>query len=273
MKKNAFAAATVLVLTACGGGGPVPLGYSMPSTPQVTYLYGDTTTIEVSVMGQTMGIDMEGFAEYAVTFADRPDGVGVTIRAQELSVQAQNPMAGVQAADESHVDGDLSFDLDSEGDATITATPDIDVRASRMFSGLTTPHTFFPALPARAVRAGDVWVDTLSYSGEAESGPASENTILTYSVVGDTVVAGRDLTLIRFEGTTELSLTFAVADQNARVTADLAVNGHVLWDAAAGVMYELDRRGRGTGTANVPVAPVPLPVEIDTRQQARLGGA
>ena len=273
MRKRSALSLLGLALGACGGGAPAPLGYAVPASPSVSYTYTDDSTIGLSLMGQSMSIEMVGRGEYAVDFASRSDGVEVTMRATALDVSTQLPMAATQRSDESDVRGELVFTLDPHGDPTISGTPDVSVLASSMFSRLLTAHNFFPGLPNRVVSEADQWVDTVSFSGDAESGPYAQTGTISYTVVGDTVVAGRALTVIRLDGETEVELTFAAADVTAQVTADLTVDGLLLWDQAAGLMYEFVRNERGSGRARVSVAPVPLPVEIESTRRAVLNGS
>lgn len=261
-----------LATSACAGGGGATLGYGVPSQPSVAYVYGDTTLIGVSVMGQSMDITMRGTAEYGVVFARAGEGVRVTMTVQELDATLAVPMAGSQRVDESQVDGALVFSMDRRGNATIESTPTVTASASRMISGLTTAHTFFPGLPDRAVAPGDQWVDTISYQGDAEVGALTESSVYRYTVVGDTAVAGRALLKIALAGTTEVSSTSDMGGMQVKQRSTLELQGHVLWDRRAGVMFETVRRGKGTGSAVVPLSPTPLPITVDVSQRARLGG-
>jgi hypothetical protein len=88
--------------------------------------------------------------------------------------------------------------------------------------------------------------------------------------MGDTVIAGRSLLTIEFRGTTESSSSFDVAGMAVSQASELAVQGHVLWDYQAGLMFESHRVGTGSGTVNVPLMPGPVPITVETVQTARL---
>ncbi len=139
-----------------------------------------------------------------------------------------------------------------------------------MISSLTTAHTFFPGLPDRVVAPGDEWVDTVSYSGEAEVGPVRETSIYRYTVVGETTAAGRDVLEIALAGTTEISSTSNMGGMRIEQTSTVEVEGHVLWDRRAGLMVEMLRSGNGSGNARVPIVPTPLPVQLRISQRATL---
>lgn len=266
------ASAVIIMLSACGGGGPAELGYGVPATSQVDYSYGDTTVVSVSMMGQSMEIAMRGEATYAVGFARAGSGVGVTLLVESLSGSVSMPMAAPQTLSESDVEGELAFTLDRYGNATVTSTPEVSTEASRMISSLATAHTFFPGLPGRAVSPGDEWVDTVSYEGDAELGATTEKSVLRYTVAGDTVVAGRTLLKIALAGTSELSNEMDMGGMMVAQSSNVDVTGHVLWDASAGLMYEVVRASTGRGSVSVPIAPQALPIEVRSVQRARLRG-
>lgn len=264
--------ALTLATAACAGGGPAGLGYSLPTQSQVTYSYGDTTIVNFSVMGQSMELAMRGAAEYGVAFGAADDGIGVTLTVQQLAASIGIPMAGTETVDESDVEGTLVFNMDREGNATVVSGPEVSVTASRMISALTTAHTFFPGLPNRPVGPGDRWVDTVSYDGDAEVGGFSEASIIEYTVVGSTVVDGRDLLEISLQGTTEQSSVSNMGGMQVNQTSTIEVEGHVLWDVGNALMFELVKTGSGTGSAAVPISPRPLPISVEVTQRARLQG-
>jgi hypothetical protein len=273
VRRSAWRSSAALALSfaaaACAGGA-VELGYRVPATPSVTYAYADTTLVAVSFMGQALEIAMRGSADYGIDFARAAPGVEVTMTVERLDVSVTVPMAGEETVDESGVDGPLVFTLDPTGDAAIVASPDISVTAARMISALSTAHSFFPGLPARAVGPGDRWVDTVSYEGDAELGATAEESIVTYTVVGDTVVGGRSLLRIGLTGTSRSSNETTMGGFQVAQSSELTLDGHVLWDEEAGIMFELVRNGTGTGTVRIPMAQQPLPIELTTTQRARL---
>ncbi len=264
--------AGTLLIAACAGGGTSGLGYDLPAQTEVTYGYTDTTIVSVSLMGQRMELALRGAAEYGVVFNATADGVGVTLTVEELAGSISVPMSAPVRIDESDVDGALVFSLDRRGNATVTSRPHVSEAATRMISGLGTAHTFFPGLPGTPVSPGDQWVDTISYEGDGEVGATTEFTVLRYTVVGDTVVDGRSLLAIAFVGTTELSNSMEMQGMRIAQSSSVDVEGHVLWDARSGLMFEMVKTGRGRGTVSVPIVPQPLPIEVETTQRARLLG-
>lgn len=276
MKHRLFSfSALVLLLAACGGGppGPPALAYGLPSTPEVVYGYGDTTRVRISAMGQSLELSQLGSADLAVTFGLAGASLTVRLAVSRLSAVINQPLGAPLRIDEGDVSGDLVFGLDRMGNATVSELPDVTEAASQFMSGLNFAHGFFPALPGRAVEMGDSWVDTVSYRGEQGPGERTERTILSYTVLGDTVIAGRALLAITLTGTSELRQAMTIAGMDIDMTSELDIEGNVLWDRQRGIMFESSKTSSGAGTVSVPISPVPLPIVIESTQRARLQGS
>ncbi|MDA0327729.1 MAG: hypothetical protein O2958_01760 [Gemmatimonadetes bacterium] len=276
MKLRLFSvSALVLLLAACGGGPPAPpaLAYGVPSTPEVVYGYSDTTSVRISAMGQSLELSQLGSADFAVTFGTTAAGLTVRFAVSRLAAVINQPMGAPLRIDESDVSGDLVFGLDRMGNATVSELPDVSEAASQLMSGLDLAHTFFPGLPGRAVEVGEGWVDTVSYQGAEGPGERTERAILSYTVLGDTVIAGRALLAIALTGTSEATQAMTVAGMDIDMTSDLDVEGNILWDRQRGLLFESIKTSSGAGTVTVPISPVPLPIVIESTQRARLQGS
>lgn len=259
----------LLLLTACGGGppGPPALEHALPTTPAVVYGYENDAVIRVSLMGQNLQVSQEGDAELAVHFSEASGGLGVSLEVRSLAATLRQPMGAPVQVDEGAVRGPLVFTLDRLGRATVSQQPEVRPEASQMISPLGLAHTFFPTLPGRAVMPGERWVDTVSFEG---TGGDVEESVFTYTVLGDTVVDRRAVLQIGLQGSTRSTSTLEVGGMAVRQTSELDVTGHVLWDYQAGLMVESSQVGSGSGTVSVPIAPAPLPITIETTRRARL---
>lgn len=261
--------ATLAGLAACAGGAPA-LEYGVPDPGDVRYSYGDTTVVSVSMMGQSLELRQQGVAAYAVTFAPTADGVDVTMRVTDLSGTISQPMGPPVSIDEDQVDGALVFSLDRRGNSVVAEQPKVALEASQLVSALALAHGFFPGLPGRTVAVGDTWTDTVSYEGAEGAGARSETAILHYAVAGDTAVAGRGLLRIDVEGVSESTGDFDVSGMAVRQSSEVEVDGHVLWDAEAGVMFERRTTSSGSGTVSLPITPNPIPIRVQSTRTIRL---
>jgi len=272
MKKTPAVILTTVMMSACGGGPPAPpsLEYVTSQPRDLTYDYSSETTVSVSMMGQSMELSQEGTATYAVGLTSTGQGVTVRLAVAELDATLSSPIGAPISVDERAIDGTLEFSLDRTGNTTLHSEPQVREEASQLFSGVSLAHGFFPGLPGRAVSPGDQWVDTVSYDGATDTGRRSETTVLTYTVTGDTVIAGRALLVMQMEGTTESEFDINVQGMSVTQSSDLRVEGHVLWDYQGSVMFESRRTASGEGSVRIPLAPGPLPIRIESTERARL---
>lgn len=264
--------AMVLVLTSCGGGPPSPpaLAYTLPAETSATYLVSDTVTITMEMMGQALSLDAASAATYGARFERAGDGVRVRLEVEDLDAAITVPMAGPVAVDESVVDGALVFTLGRRGDVVVESLPTVSEEGGQLVEPALTAHTFFPALPGTAARAGDTWTDTVSFEQNSAAAVGTQRYVIDYVVAGDTLVDGRALLAIDFTGTSaqEQTLSLQGAQVSQRTTAEL--EGKVLWDAGAGMMFERDMVAVGNGTVSVQMIPTPLPVRLRIHSRVRL---
>ena len=274
MKKTPVIVLMTATVVACGGAPPAPpsLQYAAPGSQDLTYGYSSETVVSISMMGQSMQLSQEGTATYLIGMTATEGGVDVRLSVHALDATISSPMTAPVQVDESAIDGALEFSLDRIGNTTLRSEPDVDQEASQMFSGISLAHGFFPGLPGRAVEPGDQWVDTVAYEGETDMGMRSETTVLTYTVTGDTVIAGRPLLVVDMAGTVESEFDMDVQGMAVTQASDLEVEGHVLWDYQASVLFESHRTASGEGSVRVPLAPGPLPIRIESTERARLEG-
>jgi hypothetical protein len=259
-------------LTACATGSSAPptLAYRLPDPTEVTYASGDTLSITIDALGQTLELSVGTTAVYALSFTRAGQGVGARLSVRELQADVSLPGSAPMSVGEEIVQGDLVLQLSRRGDVTILEAPEVEDAASPFLAGPTLAHQFFPGLPGTAVRAGDTWVDTVSYSADADSGDASQRSVTTYTVVGEAVVDGRSLLEISLEGTQEMQQTMSFQGVDVEQRTNLEVTGRVLWDLQRGLMFERETVSTGTGTVRVAIAPTPLPTRVEIRSRARL---
>jgi hypothetical protein len=270
-----LSAALVLPLAACAGGSTSPpaLAYGLPTPAAVSYDVLDTATISIEALGQSLDLRVESSAVYDLAFARADDGVGVTLTVADLEATVAVPMAGPITLDESSVSGDLVFTLDRRGNAALVSAPAVDETVGQLVPPMQIAHSFFPALPGTAVRSGDTWTDTISYGDDgdaAAAGAGVQRSVLEYAAVGDTVVAGRPLLRIDFDGSAEVRQTLSMQGAEIEQATDLQLTGHVLWDRQAGLIYERVTTSTGTGNVRVAQMPAELPTRFQSVSRVRL---
>jgi hypothetical protein len=259
--------------TACAAPGrmspPAALAYAPPASPVVEYEVGDTARIEIQAAGQSFAVNANVRERWRMEMGPSPAGVRVTASLVDLDGTLTNPLTRPQTADESAVSGPLVFTLDPRGRATVEVVPRVAPAVAQFLSGAGTAHSFFPRLPGRAAGPADVWTDTVSYEVE-ESGAVTRNrSVTTYTVVGDSLVAGKRYLLVRTAGTTEQSSAGKLAGTDFHQQAAGTTSGHFLWDRGAGLLHSLEYRSELTGSMSVPIAPEPLAVRVTSTIRQR----
>jgi len=265
-------------LSACAGpGGVAPSGglsYKVPDTPSLVYVSQGHQNISIDAAGMgTMTMQANSDATLDVSFSPDPAGVKVTATFQKVSASMSQPMGGSVTASESDIVGDLVFTMDETGRGTVVSLPEVKGMADQLVSPASFVHEFFPRLPGRTVAPGESWTDTIQYDLDTSQGSASTHSVLTYTLVGDTVVDGMSLLNIRYEGTADVMGSGNQEGMEVIQSASGNVAGMFLWDAARGIMVAGESSQDMDGTVEVPAAGMPpMPMTVTGSGTVRLQG-
>lgn len=278
MKYVAASAILLFGLVACSGpGGVTPSGgliYTVPATSSVVYVAESTQNISIDAgpMG-SMAMTANSEAELAMAFASGPDGIQVTTTFQKVSASMDNPMGGAETASESDIDGQLVFTIDKTGKGTLVSAPEVKGAAEQLISPTTFVYEFFPRLPGGAADPGDMWTDTIQYEINMEQGDVSSKSVVTYTLVGDTVVDGLTLLHVTYEGDAEAVGTGLSGGTEVVQTFAGDLTGMFLWDPARSLMVWSESSQDLDGTVEVPAAGMPpMPMTISGSGTAYLQG-
>ena len=249
--RASLAVAAATLLAACSSGGTSepsaapapadnPFRYDVPSPPTVTYQIADTNTMIMNMPPQGE-IDMAqtSSATLALTFLADSDGLRVSGTVSDYSAGMSSSMMGDMGAGGNEVSGDLEFVIGPWGDVEMVSTPEVTGGPLPV----ATPFQFnapdlFPRFPGRPLEPGDMWADTMTSSADLEevaelSGAGENTTIYTYTLVGDTVVAGLTLHKITVSGVGTMQVSGTEPEAGEEVSQDMTstVEGFYLWDA------------------------------------------
>lgn len=269
--------APLVLLAGCGGPAAPPappaLAYdAVPPTPVVVYLLGDTSRIQVDAGGQTMEASVSTGATLDVEFSAPDGGLRVSSSFRDFSARATAPMAPTQTATTDAIDGPLVFSLDRRGEVTVVSSPEVDPEAARFLSPETTAATLFPRLPGRAVELGDTWTDTVAVDATQPGTSVTGASIVTYTVAGDTLVAGHRLLKVTLVAADHRVVTGTQQGMEINQSLDGSSEGWFLWDTARGLLQESIYDSDLTGTMEVDVAPFPMSIRVRSRRDVRLAG-
>lgn len=260
--------ATALAVSACGGVSPSGFAYVMPSPATATYETTDTTHMDIDTGGESMQATVAAASRMGARFQRGTDGLRVTLSVDDYDARMVGPMGPSVAADESQISGPLVLTLDRRGGVTVVAEPQVEGPARQYFGALSLAHTFFPRLPGRVEDVGAAWTDTIRYEGKQGDGDVSSESVLTYTVVGDTVVGGRPVARIDVRGLVEGHASGIIGGMDYGQDVHGTMSGWVLWDQRRGLMVESVTDTDGQGSMQVSAAPFPLGISM--RQQVTI---
>jgi hypothetical protein len=182
-------------------------------------------------------------------------------------------MGGAQTATESDIDGQLVFTIDKTGRGTLVTAPEVKGAAEQLISPTAFVYEFFPRLPGGAANPGDMWTDTIQYEIAMSQGDVSSQSVLTYTFVGDTVVDGKTLLHVSYEGTAEAVGTGMTEGVEVIQSFSGDVVGMFLWDPARSLMVSGESTQDLDGTVEVPGAGMPaMPMTVTGSNTVYLQG-
>ncbi len=264
-----------LTLTACAlGGPPSPPGltYGVPTETQVTYTVEERSDMDIDAEGQSMQARGSSSMTLGVAFTESTEGVTVTMHVRELQATLSNPM-GSQSADQEGIEGPVVITLDRTGEVTLVEEPEVTGTVAQFFQSPRLAYGFFPKLPGRAAGAGDSWTDTLSFEGTPGGNEIKATSVLDYVIEGDTVVDGRSLVKIAFEGTVDQSGRGQVTGMDFTQNLSGTTSGWFLWDLQRRLFVESRSDGDLRGSMEVSAAPFPLALRVRQQGHVRLEDA
>lgn len=245
-----LATAAAALLSACASGGSAPgeapadnpFRYDVPSPPTATYQIADTTTSIMSMPNGEMDMAMAFSSTIELTFAADSGGVRASGTVSDYSATMSSSMMGNMEMGGDGVSGDLEFVIGPLGHVEVISMPAV---AGGALPGAT-PFQFnavelFPRFPGHPLEAGDTWADTISASADLDSvggmaGTAENSMVYTYTLVGDTVVAGRTLQKITVSGFGTSQASGEEAGEPVSQDMTNTLEGFVLWDADRGLV-------------------------------------
>ena len=253
---------------ACAGGpgggeiSPPTLSFQVPNPPSVSYTQADTAVISIDAGGQMLDVNVVSDAVMGMNFEPIEGGLRVTATWTKLDAYVSNPMGAPERVSLDDVDGPLVFDLNGRGVANVVSAPSLEGSAAQMVSPAAVANDFFPRLPGSAPTAGMTWTDTIAYEADEGVGSTVSRSILTYTVAGDTAVAGRTLLRVDLVGETSQTSEGVTSGMAFVQSASGEVSGYFLWDLAAGLMHSQVTETDLVGTMDVAAAPFPLDIAI-----------
>jgi hypothetical protein len=267
---------TLLLLAACAGGsgpdgaGPAALAHPAGEERQLAYTQVDSTALAVDVGGEVVDVFILEDAALDMALAPTAGGVRVTAVWTGLDVEMTNPMGAPERATEEDVEGPVVFTMDGRGRTEVVSLPELQGRASQLVVPQAVAEGFFPRLPGTPPTPGMTWTDTVAYVADLPDAANTSETVMTYTVAGDTLVDGTTLLKVRMQGTGTLYQEGTTQGMDFFQNLTGTVEGYFLWDLGRGVMRYRRSEVEYGGTMDVTAAPMPLAVTMRGVSHVRL---
>ena len=252
------------LVVGCGTSAPSPDGglrFDVPPVPTAVYATGDSIALSVESPMGALRMSMNSRMTLDIQFARAQEGVELSAQVTDFEASFDNPMTGQIGADEDDLEGPLVFVVRPGGDVVVNTTPSLSGAAEQLRPFQSLPYDFFPRLPGRAVSPGQTWVDTVAWAGGTGEAPYSSTTVYTYTLAGDTTVAGSSLLKITVSGDTSMEGSMETGGVAIEQSLTGTTVGHYLWDPVAGLVHsaELNRDLEGSlrvPSMNLPAMPI-----------------
>lgn len=278
---RAAAIATILTAASACAGGPGPGGfdaggaileYAAGDAEPLGYLLADTTefAIAAGAMG-TMRVISAQSAVAELFLRQSEDGLVATVRLPEYSGRFENPNQGVRRADEGDIRGAWTIRLGPRGRVAVVDSPTLTAAAREISGGESLVRPLFVHLHGGLAPFGSTWVDTVSLTERTAETVSQSRSIIRSSLVGDTLVDGQRLALIRTESSTDLEVEGTSGGVEILQRMDGTVYGTILWDPHRSLLVERTERGQLEGTLDLPgMGFEALQVRADVRRRVEL---
>lgn len=272
-------AALLLAAAACSQGGgpgaPAPggaaLAYAVPTGSALVYEIGDTSVVNMDIMGNAMQIVARSASTVELALAAAGSGLNGTLTFRAVAGEVTNPMGPPVTISPGDMPGPTSLAVTPRGAITITARPEMSTIMTQVFGSESYVQRMFIRVPGRAVQPGATWTDTVSTSEQAAGMNQSGTSIVTSTLRGDTVVAGTRLLII--DSKTVATQQVSGSNEGVEVRQSLAgtTTAVTLWDPARGAIVERKETGTLTGSMELPAMGMSgLPVNVSQTQVLRL---
>lgn len=230
-----------------------PLAYALQPAAAM-YAFSDTSSFQIK--GSQIGdinvtIADTGTAEVALT--STTSGMQATVRVVTFSgSMANSAMGGGTSATAKDIEGSAVLTLTPRGFATVTAMPKLGRSIQSVGVSASFFRRFFIRLPASAVPAGGVWVDTVQATEESSGVKVSVHDISTSTLVGDTTVAGASVAVISI--TSERKLEISGTNEGVQIAQHLSgpVIGRAYWDRQRNLLVDRVETSQLSGTFDLP---------------------
>ena len=257
--RTGVVAVCALTTAACAGAplGSEPatsLAYGVPSPPSGLYHIEENLSVGVNTPVGDVEMATNTNLTLDMVFGSDPGGVGVIGLVVGFNATSANTQTGTRIADADDVTGPLALVLGRRGRVDVGTIPALDSAVAELspFPGIA--FELYPRLPGPRVGQGGVWTETVTWSVVDGATRTTNTTDYTYTMIGDTLVAGLPFLKIGVEGDVRLESVQGRGDAESIQALTGTTTGYVLWDSETGMPAFVTSRRELEGTNTVPGA-------------------
>ena len=221
------------------------MGYGLPSPPDAVYQMDETVEVYIEAPGGSWEVAGGHSLTLEVFFEMDPPGMRARGIVESFEGSLSDPVG-----DLGYLVGTIDVATNPGGVVEVRSFPQLSGLAARELSFAGLPYDLFPSLPGDTASPGVTWADTVSWHTDQDEAEQTYIATYTYTLVGDTVVAGRDLQHIAVAGELEFLTAWGWAGDLSVRRLKGPLTGFILWDPERGLVashqYEKDLVGTVT---------------------------
>ena len=252
---------------------PEALRYEAPTTEAVVYDFADTArfTVEAGPVGD-MRVTTSNTGLARVQLDPLDSGVMATVDFPRLLSSYETTSGGVRRGTQDDLGGPVRVRLGPAGDLAVTSAPRFEPALAAIAGAESLVRPLFVRLSNRAVRTGDRWIDTVTTAERSDSATTRVTSRITTTLVGDTIMDGVRLLVLRTESETEMETIDTSGGVPIVQQVEGLISGIVLWDPERSILVLREEEGRLLGTlrlADVDREPLPVTAQVTRRVELR----
>ena len=232
------------VMLAYPSAMPAPVQYEMSDTTRSRIEAGPVGVIDVVLANRSLS---------RLEFAAAGDSTRVTITMTEFSGTFSNSAAPAPVtASITDITSPAVVTLTPRGASTLSQRPQVTQQFRQVAGSDAVFRRFFMRLPARAVRPGAMWTDTVTSEETTDGLNSRTSDVIRSTYLRDTTVAGQRMALI--STTSQRSVDVNGSSQGVDIVQKLAgtASGTALWDISRRLLVSRNESVDMRGTFDLP---------------------
>ncbi|MYA64911.1 MAG: hypothetical protein F4139_02365 [Gemmatimonadetes bacterium] len=243
-QRRALTLITTAAMAGCASSGAT-FGYGLPSPPDAVYQVSETVEVEMDAPGGLWRV--QGGYSMTLDMSFETDTVGIRVGgiAESFQGSLSDPIGDFDSPR-----GTVEFKANRGGVVHVESFPRISGMAARELSLAGLAYDIFPRMPGDSVGQGDTWQDEVIWHTDQMEAEFHNVADYTYTLMGDTVVAGRELVHIAVAADLSIWTAWGGAGNLSMRRVKGPLTGFILWDPERGLVayHEYGTEVEGTVT-------------------------